>query len=110
MPSNNSGGPKNPWADGTGSVSGSCSAPDLDDLMRQGRDRLKKMMLGGGPRGMIIRVILALLGLAAWSAFYTVPSDSVAVVQRFGQYLKEVLPGLHFRGPLGVDTVCTPSA
>jgi membrane protease subunit HflK len=105
MPSNNSGGPKNPWGDGTGSVSGSGSAPDLDDLMRQGRDRLKKMIPSGSPRGMITLVILALLGLAAWSAFYTVPSDSVAVVQRFGQYLKEVPPGLHFRVPLGVDTV-----
>jgi membrane protease subunit HflK len=32
-----------------------------------------------------------------------VPSDSVAVVQRFGKYLKEVPPGLHFKLPLGVD-------
>ena len=31
------------------------------------------------------------------------PSDSVAVVQRFGKYLKDVPPGLHFKIPLGVD-------
>ena len=31
------------------------------------------------------------------------PSDSVAVVQRFGKYLKDVPPGLHFKLPLGVD-------
>ena len=36
-------------------------------------------------------------------AYYTVPSDSVAVVQRFGKYLKEVPPGLHFKLPLGID-------
>ena len=100
MPSNNSGGPRNPWGDNTG------SAPDLDDLVRQGQDRLKRMMpSGGSPRGVIALVVLGLLGLVAWSAYYTVPSDSVAVVQRFGQYLKEVPPGLHFRVPLGVDKV-----
>jgi membrane protease subunit HflK len=32
-----------------------------------------------------------------------VPSDSVAVVQRFGKYLKEVPPGLHFKLPFGID-------
>jgi membrane protease subunit HflK len=32
-----------------------------------------------------------------------VPSDSVAVIQRFGKYLKEVPPGLHFKLPLGID-------
>jgi membrane protease subunit HflK len=35
--------------------------------------------------------------------YYTVPSDSVAVVQRFGKHLKEVPPGLHFKFPLGID-------
>ncbi len=39
----------------------------------------------------------------AWTAYYTVPSDSVAVVQRFGKYLKNVPPGLHFKLPLGID-------
>jgi membrane protease subunit HflK len=41
--------------------------------------------------------------MAAWSAWYTVPSDSVAVLQRFGKYQSEVQPGLHFKIPLGVD-------
>lgn len=42
--------------------------------------------------------------LGSWTAFYTVPSDSVAVVQRFGKYLKDVSPGLHLKLPLGIDT------
>ena len=46
---------------------------------------------------------LVLVGLGLWTAYYTVPSDSVAVVQRFGQYLKDVPPGLHFKLPLGID-------
>jgi len=49
-------------------------------------------------------LFLLLLGLSIWSAVYTIPSDSVAVVQRFGKYLKEVPPGLHFKMPLGIDS------
>jgi len=51
----------------------------------------------------VILAALALIILGAWTAYYTVPSDSVAVVQRFGKYLQEVPPGLHFKLPLGVD-------
>jgi membrane protease subunit HflK len=76
--------------------------PDTDDLLEQGRERLAQ---AGGPRGLIIPAVLALAALSAWSSFYTVPSDSVAVVQRFGRYLKEVPPGLQFKLPLGVDVV-----
>jgi membrane protease subunit HflK len=88
-----------PWGSRVG------SSPDLEELLRQGQDRVRRMMPGGGPRGMRIILILCLLlaALGVWSAFYTVPSDSVAVVQRFGKYLKEVQPGLNFKLPLGVD-------
>jgi len=62
------------------------------------------MMPGGGPRGMTLMICLVLVALVgAWSASYTVPSDSVAVVQRFGKYLKDVPPGLQFKLPFGVD-------
>ncbi len=67
------------------------------------RDRLKQVMSGSGPRGIVALVILVLIGLGVWTAYYTVPSDSVAVVQRFGNYLKDVPPGLHFKLPLGID-------
>jgi membrane protease subunit HflK len=77
--------------------------PDIEDLIRQGQDRLKQLMPSGSPRGVIILAVLTLLGVGAWSAYYTVPSDSVAVVQRFGKYLKNVSPGLHFKLPLGID-------
>ncbi len=83
--------------------SGAKPGTDIEDLLRQGQDRLKQIMLSGGPRGVIVLVVLALAGLLAWTAYYTVPSDSVAVVQRFGKYLKDVPPGLHFKLPLGID-------
>ena len=55
-------------------------------------------------RRLIIFAALGLLGLGAWTSYYTVPGDSVAVVQRFGKYSAVVLPGLHFKLPLGIDT------
>ena len=97
MPSQNgNGGQRGPWG------SGAKSDSDLEDLVRQGQDRLNQIMPSGGLRPAIDLAVLALVGLGAWTAFYTVPSDSVAVVQRFGKYLKEVPPGLHFKLPLGV--------
>ena len=79
--------------------------PDLERVIRQGQDQLRRIMPGGGPRGMgmILIVCLVLAALAVWTAFYTVPSDSVAVVQRFGKYLKDVPSGLHFKLPFGID-------
>ncbi len=77
---------------------------DPDDLIRQGQDRFEQLMPSGGAGGFIVVAILALAGLALWTAFYTVPSDSVAVVQRFGRYLADVPPGLQFKLPLGIDT------
>lgn len=45
-----------------------------------------------------------LIVIGIWSSFYTVSSDSVAVIQRFGKYIKEVQPGLHLKWPFGIDT------
>jgi membrane protease subunit HflK len=58
---------------------------------------------GGSSRGKIGFVGFILVAMAAWTAFYTVPSDSVAVIQRFGKYVKDVPSGLHFKLPFGID-------
>jgi membrane protease subunit HflK len=39
------------------------------------------------------------------SGVYQVPAESVAVVQRFGGYLKTETPGLHFKLPWGIDQI-----
>ena len=92
------GGRGAPW--GRGAKPGS----DLENLIGRGQDRLKRLLPGGGARGPIIIAVVVLIVLGLWTAYYTVPSDSVAVVQRFGKYLTEVPPGLHFKLPLGIDT------
>ncbi|HEX5397961.1 MAG TPA: FtsH protease activity modulator HflK [Verrucomicrobiae bacterium] len=48
---------------------------------------------------------LALAGFLAWTSYYTVPADSIAVVQRFGKFIGTADPGLHFKIPGGVDKV-----
>jgi membrane protease subunit HflK len=82
---------------------GARSSADWENLIQQGQDRTRRILRGGGSRRPIVIVLLGLLALGAWTAYYTVPSDSVAVIQRFGKYLKEVPPGLHFKLPLGID-------
>lgn len=77
--------------------------PDLGDLARQARNRLRQLLPGGRPGSGFVVIALILAALGVSTAYYTVPSDSVAVVQRFGKYLKNVPPGLHFKIPLGVD-------
>jgi len=77
-----------------------------------GADELKKMWVSlfgtqppeGSPKRFIFIFLFVLLGMMTWSSVYTIPSDSVAVVQRFGKYLKEVPPGLHVKLPLGIDS------
>ena len=59
---------------------GATPGSELEVLIRQGQDRLKQIMPSGGPRGVIALAVLALAVLGAWTAYYTVPSDSVAVI------------------------------
>jgi membrane protease subunit HflK len=84
---------------------GASPGDEVDKIIKLGQDRLKQAMPGGGSgKGVFLIAALVIVALGAWTAYYTVPSDSVAVVQRFGKYLKDVPPGLHFKLPLGVDT------
>ena len=71
MPSQNgNGGRGGPWGTGDGPSS------DIENLVRKGQDRLKQTMPSGVPRLGIVLAVLGLVGLTAWTAYYTVPSDS----------------------------------
>jgi len=72
----------------------------LATLLQQG----KQFLPSGGASGPLLLGLIGLGLLGVWTAYYTVPGDSVAVIQRFGKYLKDVQPGLHFKLPLGIDT------
>ena len=50
-------------------------------------------------------LIGVLLIAALWTSYYTVGAESEGVVLHFGKFFKTVEPGLHFKLPLGIDTV-----
>ncbi|MFI5309076.1 MAG: FtsH protease activity modulator HflK [Polyangiales bacterium] len=56
-----------------------------------------------GQLGLIIAGIA--LAIGAYSSYYQVESDQVALVTRFGQYVYTANPGPHFRWPFGIDGV-----
>lgn len=77
---------------------------ELEELIKQGQERFKQMVPGQSKGKLAGFGLLALLAIGVYTAYFTVPSDSVAVIQRFGKYIKDVPPGLHFKLPMGVDT------
>jgi membrane protease subunit HflK len=100
---NNSGG-GGPWGGGNqggkrpSGGGGGGNPPDLEDLIRQGQDRMKKMMPGGGgftPLTVGIGAVV-LVGLYLMQAVYTIQPDELGVELRFGKPKTEVsAPGIH---------------
>lgn len=75
--------------------------PDLEDLLRQSRERLKDVMPGGmGPGKIVTLALIVLLALTGLSGFYTIPDGQEGVVQRFGAVVRTENPGLQWRIPL----------
>jgi len=117
MPWNNSGGPS-PWGNprpggpwGTppsGGSGGPGRGPDLDELIRQAQDAVRRVL----PRrsGGKSLVLLALVLLLAWAAsgFYRVQPDEQGIVMRFGAYNRNALPGLNYHIPWPIESVTTP--
>lgn len=64
------------------------------------KDDLKK-----GAKFIVPLVIFLFIVGAVRSSFYTVDPDEEAVIIRFGKYVGTSQPGLHFKLPLGVDSV-----
>jgi len=73
--------------------------PPLDNAITFIRPKLNF-----SPRWLILAPLAILLLMGVFSAFYTVSSEAVAVVQRFGKYSFTANPGLHFKLPFGIDT------
>lgn len=107
------GGNRNPWGSGSGGGGGGGfggQQPDIDDLIRKGRDRLNRMVPGGfgGGKG-IAAVAVVLLVLWGLTGFYRVQPDEHGVVLRFGQWVRtEEQPGLKYHLPAPIETVRLP--
>jgi modulator of FtsH protease HflK len=121
MPWNNTGGPS-PWGNprpggpwGTPPPGqrpppsgGGTGGPDLDDIIRQAQDAVRRFLpkRGGGKGIALIGVVL--VGLWAASGFYRVQPDEQGVVMRFGAFDRTAPPGLNYHIPWPVETVTTP--
>ena len=102
-------GGKRPW--GSGPQSSGPTPPDLEEILRRGQDRLRRVLPGGslGGKGF---ALLALAAVALWgfSGFFRVEPDELGVVLRFGAVVREVQPGLNYHLPYPIETVLTPRA
>jgi membrane protease subunit HflK len=100
------GGGGGPWGQGP---SGGQS-PDLEELLKRSQDRLKQAMPGGGMSGgfLALIILVGLLFAAFYSLTVSVRPDERGVVLRFGQYSRELSPGLNMRWPYPIEAVYLP--
>lgn len=105
------GGGNNPWGRPSGGGGGGQppGGPDLEDLLRKGQERFKKIAPGGfgGGRGIALGVAV-LVGLWALSGIYRIEPDEQGVVLRFGQFVRTEQPGLRYHLPAPIESVATP--
>jgi len=102
-------GGKGPW--GSGPQSQGPTPPDLEEILRRGQDRLRRVLPGGnlGGRGFAL-IVLGVLVLWGFSGFFRVEPDELGVVLRFGKQVREVQPGLNYHLPYPIEKVLTPKA
>ena len=104
-----------PWGNGgndrPSGNGGGRRPPNIDDLAGQFQDSLKKMFPGkkipGGNKPILLFGII-ILGIWLSSGFYRVLPDEQGVVLRFGKYVNQTQPGLHYHLPFPVEKVLTP--
>jgi membrane protease subunit HflK len=99
------GGNNNPW----GNRDRGQGAPDLEEMLRRGQERLRRMLPGGmgGGRGLwlIAALVVILWGL---SGFYRVQPEEEGVELLFGKYAKTTQPGLNYWFPEPFGEVIKP--
>jgi membrane protease subunit HflK len=112
MPWKNQSGGGGPWGTGGGGQGpwgGGGRPPDLEDMLRKGQDRVKKLLPGGFGRGRAL-ILIVLLGFALWlfTGFYRVEPDEQGIALIFGRVWKQTGPGLNYNLPSPIGEVYTP--
>jgi modulator of FtsH protease HflK len=102
------GGGQSPW--GRGGGGGGSPPPNLEDILRRGQARFRRVLPGGwgSGRGVII-VVLALVVIWLLSGIYFVQPDQEGIVLRFGAFNRKTTPGANYHLPYPIETVLTPS-
>ena len=117
MPWSNQSGGGGGWKGGGGNggpwgprPSGPGQQPDLEEILRRSQDRLRQAMPGGrmgGPFAAIIGLIV-LLVIGFFGFTVRVNPDELGIVLRFGEYVRQLPPGLNFRLPYPIEVVELP--
>ncbi|MBY0225756.1 MAG: FtsH protease activity modulator HflK [Hyphomicrobium sp.] len=101
-----------PWGQGPrGSGGGGGQPPDLEEILKRGQDKMKQAMGGGGgvPGPLLFLASAVAIAVVAWNAFFfRVNPDELGVVMRFGEFVRQEPPGLHFRLPYPIEEVSLP--
>jgi membrane protease subunit HflK len=99
------GGGGGPWGQGPGN-----QPPDLEEMLKRSQDRVKQVMHGGGVPGPLafLAAVVAAAVVAWYAFFFRVDPDELGVVMRFGEFVRQEPPGLHFRWPYPVEEVVRP--
>ena len=79
-------------------------------MLKRGQDKVKQVMHGGGiPGPLLFLVAIVACAVIAWQAFFfRVNPDELGVVMRFGKFIRQDPPGLHFRLPYPIEEVRLP--
>jgi modulator of FtsH protease HflK len=92
----NTGGGNNGGGGGGGNRGPSGLPPEIDDLLRKGKDSLKNALPQGAGRGTWLLPVAGLLAFWAFMSVYQVQPDENGMVLRLGAYSRTATPGLHF--------------
>src|SRR5699024_5851717 len=106
--------PRDPWGGGNGG--GDQRPPDLDEALKNLRDRINKLFggkgkktgggkhSGGFPGSILVAALVVLVVGYFLMGFYVVDQSQRAVVLRFGEFNRLVDPGLNWRATI-IETV-----
>lgn len=102
------GGGQSPWGRGGGSGGGGPQPPDMEQMVRESQEKLKKMLPGDfGGKGLLVIILIA---VAVWfaSGFYTVKPEEQGVELVFGKLYDTTEAGLHYNYPAPIGEVLKP--
>ena len=108
------GGGQGPWggrqSGGGNSGGGMGGPPDLEELLRKGQDRFKKVMPGGfgGGKGILL-VLVAVVAIWGLSGFYRVQPGERGIELMFGRYTNSTDAGLNWWFPWPIGSVARPN-
>lgn len=91
-----------PWGRRRSSSPWKSANSNLDEVMRQGQEKLRKMMGGGGSsghekkKGFLWIFFFLFMVFLLTQCFYTVREEEKGVVLRLGKWVRTEEPGLHF--------------